>query len=825
MQQLRDNKSLRIDKTKHEEIREHRILIRYETNYNQGLLLSLRFDQFPCTIQHHGIFVDAFEAEEWKIIIAFTVIGGVRLLVVDGGWQWLSTVMNCGWGWPVDVDSGHCLSAVASGTRSDIRTGCPTMIRFTVDEAGYWKVKIFIETHNHDLARPEDRHLLRSCRNVCDVKASILKSMTEGGIRTIDACTYLDDEVGEREFVLVGFGFAVFFLFESRGRMSSSDRRQRIAGGCIQSGVGRNSTLKPHDQRSVNFRGVLRDQEKPRLSPNLVIIDGIRQSERINPIVEGKGKGISVDVDQNVEEEAFPGFQAEREFELLSPENDQKPMESIEKNGVNQNEGFKSNGDVNQGNNFESAWKKTQHIKLNFDSKSTQLSEDGVAVKLKTDKELSNSHILKKSLVIKILGQELPFSISSQELRRQWSKYGSFHLTTLGNNWILCSFANQESMEEVLNGGPWYIGNHIIGMDRWSPSFSTDSLKGITSPVWIRFLGLPLSCWDEDNIPIIASMIGTPLMLDGNSFKWGKREYARCCVCVDLEKSSLQVGEVKSDIVKKKVEEYGSWIHVKFNNRRFKNAKKNIGVNTFVKKVYKPVAIMKQGNAAEVKEVCITEKSSVQAESAKETQDVAVQVQKIPVAVNKFQVLDCDVEEGEITERMNVKIFSKSIDLDSVEAVGSPGLQDSIAEQIREEQTVGLSNSVKGHTETKISSLNRNEVNQIIGSDWDYYLHPSIGNSGGILMLWKKDFASFEMVDHSAQVIIGKLITNALGKWSIATVYGGKDAQTRRFLWRTLENSLSEDDPCIIGGDFNCILSKEDKRGGKQFCLSKGSKT
>ncbi|KAI0496270.1 hypothetical protein KFK09_022584 [Dendrobium nobile] len=40
--------------------------------------------------------------------------------------------------------------------RSDTRTGCPAMVRFTVDEAGYWKVKKFIENHNHDLPRPED---------------------------------------------------------------------------------------------------------------------------------------------------------------------------------------------------------------------------------------------------------------------------------------------------------------------------------------------------------------------------------------------------------------------------------------------------------------------------------------------------------------------------------------------------------------------------------------------------------------------------------------------------------------------------------------------
>ncbi|KAI0488519.1 hypothetical protein KFK09_028353 [Dendrobium nobile] len=575
--------------------------------------------------------------------------------------------------------------------------------------------------------------------------------------------------------------------------------------------------------------------------------EGFRQPVRLEPIVEGKGKGVSVD--QNVEDEAFPDFQSKLDTYSLSAEIDLK------------------------------------------------LTEDGVAVKLKTDKELTNSQILKKSLVIKVLGRDLPFSVCSQELRRQWSMYGSFHQTTLGHNWILCLFANLESMEEVLNGGPWYIGNHIIGMDRWSSSFSTDLLKGITSPIWIHFPGLPLSCWDEENIPMIASMIGTPLMLDGNSFKWGKREYARCCVRIELEKklptgvwiegihertyqrveyeklTSLcyqcgRVGHsksvctdsvsavelerrsqgskeivkqddvVKNDNVKQQDEEYGSWIHENFNNRRFRNARKNIG-----------------GKAAEKLDGSLNEEESAfTSKPAKEP--VVLQVQEIPIA------------EGEVVERVSDKNLNKSIDLDSVEVVAVPDSKKAIAEQRNEDQVVSVSNSRKcklskelrclgpmeanqrkrrgarkreaslylreivkdykgffvGLTETKLSSVDRSDVNQIIGSEWDYYLHPSSGNSGGILILWKKEFASFEMVDHSSQVVIGQLITNALGKWNIATVYGRKDAHTRRSLWSKLENYLSGDDPCIIGGDFNCIISKEDKRGGKRFFLSKGSK-
>ncbi|PKU66985.1 hypothetical protein MA16_Dca020168 [Dendrobium catenatum] len=73
-------------------------------------------------------------------------------------------------------------------------------------------------------------------------------------------------------------------------------------------------------------------------------------------------------------------------------------------------------------------------------------------------------------------------------------------------------------------------------MDIWSPAFDLNSFKVISAPVWIRFPCLPLYCWDEDNIARIASCFGSPMYLDGNTFCWGKREFARVCVRIDLEK-------------------------------------------------------------------------------------------------------------------------------------------------------------------------------------------------------------------------------------------------------------------------------------------------
>ncbi|XP_020703928.1 uncharacterized protein LOC110115135 [Dendrobium catenatum] len=164
------------------------------------------------------------------------------------------------------------------------------------------------------------------------------------------------------------------------------------------------------------------------------------------------------------------------------------------------------------------AWKKTQHIKINHDMDSTPVTDDGIAMVMNSELENVNSQILRNSLVIKVLCNNIPFPVCSRELRRQWARVGNFHLITLGLDWILCSFSKPEVVEEVLEGGPWFIGGNIIRLDKWSPNFSLESLKGLTAPIWIRLPCLPLHCWDEQNICRIASKIGTPIYLP-NSFQ------------------------------------------------------------------------------------------------------------------------------------------------------------------------------------------------------------------------------------------------------------------------------------------------------------------
>ncbi|KAL0925528.1 hypothetical protein M5K25_003873 [Dendrobium thyrsiflorum] len=47
------------------------------------------------------------------------------------------------------------------------------------------------------------------------------------------------------------------------------------------------------------------------------------------------------------------------------------------------------------------------------------------------------------------------------------------------------------------------------------------------------------------------------------------------------------------------------------------------------------------------------------------------------------------------------------------------------------------------------------EVNRLIGVDWDFFHLPYVGMSGGILVLWRFNIASFSILEASSQYVIG----------------------------------------------------------------------
>ncbi|KAL0902929.1 hypothetical protein M5K25_028385 [Dendrobium thyrsiflorum] len=159
-------------------------------------------------------------------------------------------------------------------------------------------------------------------------------------------------------------------------------------------------------------------------------------------------------------------------------------------------------------------------------SKAAVMSEDGSFVTLNMEYVHANLVRLERGLVGKLFGCRLPFFVLRNELKRKWSIFGEFQLISGSPNAFICLFESVEAQDAILLVGSWVVGGFIISLDRWSYSFSPQSLVGLSSPVWIRLPSLPLLYWDNTNLARIASFFGQPLWVDAQTNSWGRNAFA-----------------------------------------------------------------------------------------------------------------------------------------------------------------------------------------------------------------------------------------------------------------------------------------------------------
>lgn len=69
-------------------------------------------------------------------------------------------------------------------------------------------------------------------------------------------------------------------------------------------------------------------------------------------------------------------------------------------------------------------------------------------------------------------------------------------------------------MKEVLELGPWIVGNLPLCLQKWDAGVNMARVAPKTMPVWIMVKNIPLELWDTENICRIASCVGVPLTFD-----------------------------------------------------------------------------------------------------------------------------------------------------------------------------------------------------------------------------------------------------------------------------------------------------------------------
>ncbi|XP_038979986.1 uncharacterized protein LOC120110122 [Phoenix dactylifera] len=120
-------------------------------------------------------------------------------------------------------------------------------------------------------------------------------------------------------------------------------------------------------------------------------------------------------------------------------------------------------------------------------------------------------------------------------------------------------------------------------------------------------------------------------------------------------------------------------------------------------------------------------------------------------------------------------------------------------------------------SETRLSGEGLARLRRRLGRDWETYAVESQGLSGGILLLWRRGVATFDVFHNCSQQVVMVVSAPDAPPWVLCGVYASTNHRVRRVLWQEIASLTAQGVPTVVVGDFNCILSSGDKRGGAAF--------
>jgi hypothetical protein len=121
------------------------------------------------------------------------------------------------------------------------------------------------------------------------------------------------------------------------------------------------------------------------------------------------------------------------------------------------------------------------------------------------------------SLIVKVFGRSVGYVFLVNKLKFMWKAFGNFSCVDLGEGFFLIRFDSRTSFEEVLKGGPWFIGEHFLSLRPWTPNFRASAASVSSVAVWVRLPELPVEYYHKEALLHIGSGLGPVLRVDVNT--------------------------------------------------------------------------------------------------------------------------------------------------------------------------------------------------------------------------------------------------------------------------------------------------------------------
>ncbi|XP_057452267.1 uncharacterized protein LOC130744090 [Lotus japonicus] len=135
-----------------------------------------------------------------------------------------------------------------------------------------------------------------------------------------------------------------------------------------------------------------------------------------------------------------------------------------------------------------------------------------------------------EALVVSLLGKRLGYRTMKSRLSAVWRLTGDFDLLDIDNGFYLVKFDIAADRSKVMEGGPWMIFDHYLTVATWSKEFLSSLAKVSKTLAWIRIPELNVVFYDESFLMGVASAMGKPIRVDGNTLRAERGKFARICV-------------------------------------------------------------------------------------------------------------------------------------------------------------------------------------------------------------------------------------------------------------------------------------------------------
>ncbi|XP_060201887.1 uncharacterized protein LOC132630314 [Lycium barbarum] len=115
-----------------------------------------------------------------------------------------------------------------------------------------------------------------------------------------------------------------------------------------------------------------------------------------------------------------------------------------------------------------------------------------------------------------------------------WGKIGINKVAMMKNGIILIRFDSEEGKNEAVQAGVYHFDNKPFIVKAWSPDmeFTREELQSV--PIWIKLPGLDFKYWSPRGLSKIGSLIRKPLMVDKQTERKVRLNFARLLVEVKI---------------------------------------------------------------------------------------------------------------------------------------------------------------------------------------------------------------------------------------------------------------------------------------------------